>query len=232
MPIMKTFKRNELDQLAQRYRTHLINGLSGFKSANLIGSQDADGQLNLAIVSSVVHLGANPPLIGLVMRPNSVPRHTFSNICETGLFTVNQVSAEFWQAAHQTSARYAQEQSEFDLVGLSPEYLADFDAPFVAESQLKYGVKLIDIKPIEANNTEFIIGEIQQIHVAEHALRADGYLDIEAIETVAISGLDSYHVTQRLSRLSYAKPDKPVSDLTLDGQQTTPFEGQFAVVEN
>ncbi|WP_448556376.1 flavin reductase family protein [Thalassotalea montiporae] len=229
---MKTFERDDLNNLEHRYRARLINSLSGFKSANLIGSQDADGQLNLAIVSSVVHLGANPPLIGLIMRPNSVPRHTFSNITETGLFTVNQVSAEFWQAAHQTSARYAQEQSEFDLVGLSAEFLADFDAPFVGESQLKYGVKLIDIKPIEANNTEFIIGEIQQIHVAENALRADGYLDIETIETVAISGLDSYHVTQRLSRLSYAKPDKPVSNLTLDGKQSTSFDGQFAIVEN
>ena len=229
---MKTFERNELDNLEHRYRTRLINSLSGFKSANLIGSQDMDGQLNLAIVSSIVHLGANPPLIGLVMRPNSVPRHTFSNITETGLFTINQVSAEFWQAAHQTSARYAQEQSEFDVVGLTPEFLSDFDAPFVAESQLKYGVKLVEVKPIEANNTEFVIGEIMQIHVSENAVRADGYLDIESIETVAISGLDSYHVTNRLSRLSYAKPDKPVSSLTLDGKQAAPFENQFAVVQN
>ncbi|REL25144.1 flavin oxidoreductase [Thalassotalea euphylliae] len=229
---MKTFERDELDNLEHRYRTRLINSLSGFKSANLIGSQDVDGQLNLAIVSSVVHLGANPPLIGLVMRPNSVPRHTFANITETGLFTINQVSAEFWQAAHQTSARYAQEQSEFDVVGLTPEFLNDFDAPFVAESQLKYGVKLIEVKPIEVNNTEFVIGEIMQIHVGESAVRADGYVDIESIETVAISGLDSYHVTNRLSRLSYAKPDKPVSSLTLDGQQAAPFENQFAVVQN
>ncbi|MFD2167404.1 flavin reductase family protein [Thalassotalea euphylliae] len=229
---MKTFNRSTLNTLEARYRTRLINSLSGFKSANLIGTQDADGQLNLAIVSSVVHLGANPPLIGMIMRPNSVPRHTFSNIIDTGLFTINQISTEFWQAAHQTSARYEQEQSEFDVVGLTPEFLENFDAPFVAESQLKYGVKLLEVKHIEANNTEFIIGEVCQIHVADSAVRNDGYIDIESLETVAVSGLDSYHVTNRLSRLSYAKPDRPVASLTVDGEKTAPNADYFAVVRN
>jgi len=34
----------------------------------------------------------------------------------------------------------------------------------------------------------------------------DGFVDIEKAETVAISGLDSYHETKRIARLSYAKP--------------------------
>ena len=34
----------------------------------------------------------------------------------------------------------------------------------------------------------------------------DGYVDIERAGTIAISGLDSYHETKRIARLSYAKP--------------------------
>lgn len=230
--MIKTFTREALDSLEPRYRTRIINSLSGFKSANLIGTASPDGEENLAIVSSVVHLGANPPLVGLVMRPNVVPRHTFNNIVETGFFTINQVSADFWQAAHQTSARYTKDENEFDLVNLTAEYLDDFVAPFVSESQLKYAVKLVDIKPIEANNTEFIIGEVCQIHALESAVREDGYIDIEALDTVAVSGLDSYHVTNRLSRLSYAKPDKPVRELTVDGEPLAVFENHFAVIRN
>ena len=217
--MMKTFTRQHINDLEQRYRARLINCLSGFKSANLLGTQDSDGNLNLAIVSSVVHLGANPPLVGLIMRPNTVVRHSFENMVETGVFTINQVSSEFWQAAHQTSARYPKSQSEFDAVGLTPEYIDDFGAPYVAESQLKYGVSLREIKHIDANNTEFVIAEIAQIHVYKTAISEDGYLDVESLGTVAVSGLDSYHVTQRLSRLSYAKPDQPADHLDVSGER-------------
>ncbi|MCJ8275234.1 MAG: flavin reductase family protein, partial [Bdellovibrionales bacterium] len=49
----------------------LVNSLSGFKSANLVGTQSKDGQTNLAMFSSFFHLGANPPLMGFVLRPHS-----------------------------------------------------------------------------------------------------------------------------------------------------------------
>ncbi len=45
----------------------------------------------------------------------------------------------------------------------------------------------------------------------------DGYLDLERIDLVTISGLDSYHVTQRLDRLSYAKPDESLVSLNRRG---------------
>ena len=34
----------------------------------------------------------------------------------------------------------------------------------------------------------------------------DGYVDIEKAGTIAISGLDNYHDTKSIARLSYAKP--------------------------
>jgi len=68
------FSKDEIDNLEQRERVLFINSLSGFKSANLVGTANTQKQSNLAIVSSVVHLGANPPLLSMVMRPRSVPR--------------------------------------------------------------------------------------------------------------------------------------------------------------
>jgi hypothetical protein len=41
----------------------------------------------------------------------------------------------------------------------------------------------------------------------------DGYVDIEKAETITISGLDNYHETKRIARLSYAKPDIKLNDL-------------------
>ncbi|MGO3346471.1 MAG: hypothetical protein ACTIM4_14665 [Marinomonas sp.] len=56
------FDLQSLSEMTSRYRTQLINSLSGFKSANLIGTCNAQGQTNLAIFSSVFHLGASPAL--------------------------------------------------------------------------------------------------------------------------------------------------------------------------
>jgi len=200
-----------------RYRAKFINSLSGFKSANLIGTQDHNGHSNLAIFSSVVHLGASPALVGFIMRPDNGSRHTLDNIMSTKQYTINQVSAEFYTAAHQSSARYEKTQNEFTSLGLSEHYLGDIKAPFVKESRLKYAVKLKEIMPISLNNTQFIIGEITQVICDEIAIKHDGYIDIEALETVTVSGLDSYHTSTRLTRLSYAKPDVLPTKISING---------------
>ncbi|GGB68534.1 flavin reductase family protein [Shewanella inventionis] len=199
------FTKERIDALDTRTRAHFINSLSGFKNANLIGTQDAQGQTNLSIVSSVFHLGANPPLVGMIIRPHSVPRHTFENILQTGFYTINQVNQFIFSQAHQTSARYDRDESEFDATGLTVEYLTGFYAPFVKQSRLKYSVKLVEQQHLAVNGTELVIGEIIDVYVDDNAVEDDGFIDLHAIDTVAISGLDSYHTTNKLARLPYAK---------------------------
>jgi flavin reductase (DIM6/NTAB) family NADH-FMN oxidoreductase RutF len=216
-----TLSKNDLQAMEQRERTRLVNSLSGFKSANLIGSCDSQGVANLAVISSVVHLGSHPPLFGFIVRPCKRRRHTLDNILETKQFTINSISADFFKKAHQTSARYPKEVSEFESVGLTPYYDDDFSAPFVLESALKIGLELKEHIQIESNHTQMLIGEVVTLHAPKNAFMPDGYLDLEALDTVTISGLDSYHVTQRLRRLSYAKPDEPLFPLTREGDPTS-----------
>lgn len=216
----RKFTSEQLAQMESRYRARFINSLSGFKSANLVGTIDEQGQANLAIVSSVIHIGSNPPLLGFINRPNSVERHTLENILQTGVFTLNSVAADFASLAHQTSARYSKDQSEFDAVGLTPQFDTGFEAPFVLESSLKMALTFKERHTIMANNTEMVIGQVEQVHLPLDALKPDGYIDVEAMDLVTLSGLDSYHTTQRLFRLAYAKPDKPLSPLTVDGQES------------
>ncbi|MBC7003011.1 flavin reductase [Photobacterium sp. BZF1] len=202
------FCKADFKDMDDRYRANLINSLSGFKSANLVGTQDGAGNTNLAIVSSVFHLGANPALIGMIMRPHSVRRDTLENILAAGEYTINHVNHEIWQKAHQTSARYPENVSEFTEVGLTPQWRDGINAPFVAESRLKYALALRSCQTLEINGVEMVVGEITHLEFEESAATETGYLDIESLGSVAISGLDSYHVTQRLGRLSYAKPGR------------------------
>jgi flavin reductase (DIM6/NTAB) family NADH-FMN oxidoreductase RutF len=215
---MKYINQDELSNMATRYRTQVVNSLSGFKSANLIGTSNKEGIHNLAIFSSVVHLGSSPALVGFITRPNTVVRHTLENIQQTEQFTINQVNDKFWREAHQTSARYEADECEFKQTGLTPQIIEGVNAPFVKESLLKYSLKLKDIMPIQLNDTLLVIGEITNILCDENAIKSDGYIDIESLNTVMISGLDSYHTSNRLSRLSYAKPRILQTIISLDGE--------------
>ena len=91
---MDFFSSENLDSLNKIYRINLVNSITGYKSANLIGSISNKGAENLAIFSSITHLGSNPALLSLFVRPNVVPRNTYKNIKEKKVFTVNHISKE------------------------------------------------------------------------------------------------------------------------------------------
>ena len=195
--------------MEKRARAAFVNSLSGFKSANLIGTRDEQGVTNLAIMSSLTHLGSHPPLFSLVIRPGGDERHTLKNILATGFFTVNHVTAEIIEQAHQTAARYAAGESEFDATGLNPVWQEGFLAPMVQEANVRLGLKLRQHMRLEVNETHLVIGEVVLACVPEIACRADSSLDLGAAGSVALSGLDTYHTGGEEKRMAYAKPGLP-----------------------
>lgn len=187
-------------------RANLINSLSGFKSTHLIGTVGLDGVLNLGLFHNIVHLGADPALIGYVNRPREAAPHTLANIEATGQYTMNAISAPWVQAAHQCSAKYPVEVSEFEATGLTPLFRDGLKAPFVAESSIQYGMELVEIIPITYNNTFFVIGKITGIWVQASLVGEDGFIDLSEGEIVTTAGIDAYYTTTLLQRFPYAKP--------------------------
>lgn len=198
-------KQNILD-FEKLYRSAFVNSITGFKSASLIGTVSKQGDTNLAIFNSVIHVGANPPALGFLMRPVSVERQTYDNIKETGYFTLNHINKDIFKKAHQTSARYEKEISEFDACGLTPDFTKTIKTPYVKESKIKIGLKFVEEKEVKFNKTILIVGEIIEIILPDDVTAKDGFVDIERASSIAISGLDSYHETKRIARLSYSKP--------------------------
>lgn len=188
------------------YRKNIINSVSGFKSANLLGTVDEASNENLALFSSVHHIGAHPPLLGFNLRPTSVARHTYQNLITTGFFTINAVSRDMFRQAHHTSARYPRHESEFQAAGLTPAYLCEFPAPFVKESPLQIGLRFEESHQIRANQTHLIVGRVECLRLPNQVVSPQGKIDLEALQLVTISGLDTYHVTSKLDQLPYAKP--------------------------
>lgn len=207
------FNSESIMSLNKNKRVQFINSLGGFKSVSLIGTSDLDGNENLAIFSSIFHIGANPPLIGLIFRPSPPERNTYNNIINTGFYTINHINESIYRQAHQTSARYDQTESEFEITNLKPEYKDNFFAPYVAESNIQLGIEFKEKITIPINNTTMIIGEITQIYIPENCLSEDGFVDIEKANSITCSGLDSYHKTVQLDRLSYAKPYQEITSI-------------------
>lgn len=205
---MRHFSRNDLDALDRRFRANLINCATGYKPANLVGTVSTDGESNLAIFNSAVHIGANPPLIGLVFRPlGDVDRHTYDNIKSTGVYTLNHVPSEMTRNAHVTSAKFPREVSEFAACGFTEQHVEGFGAPFVAESGVKLGLRFVEEIEIKLNGTILLIGQVEHLLVAESALKDNGNIDLVAAGSACITGLDTYHSVFEGVTYPYAKPN-------------------------
>ena len=175
-------------------RTHLINAITGIKPGNLIGTVSSDGIENLAIFSSVVHIGSHPPLIGFIVRPQGrAPRDTYKNIRQTGYFTINQIPSQMIDQAHNTSVRFKPEINEFSQCGFEAEYLQDFTAPYVAESSIRIGLSLQNLITIPDNNAKMIIGHVEALHIDLKELPQNGQLNLEQLDAIGISGLNNYY---------------------------------------
>ncbi len=199
-------RKKEIEQLEQRYRTAFINSLAGFRQAVLVGTKSIDGNNNLAIFNSLIHLGANPALFGLINRPDSVQRDTLQNILDTKEYTLNFVNAEAYKKAHQTSARYEKGVSEFEKVGLTPQYQEACSAPFVGEAVVKIAMKLEEIIPIKINGTILIVGSIMEVNLSDELVGDDGFVNLSAADVLISQGLDAYYTSNPIGRLPYAKP--------------------------
>ena len=209
---MISYTTSDIESWERLYRTNFINCLTGFKSVSLIGSVNELGQTNLAIFSSIMHIGSNPPLVGYISRPPKTILHTLSNIKATGVYTINHIHPAFLKQAHQTSARYEAGISEFDEVGLTPEFHENISAPFVKESCIKYALSLQEIIPIALNDTFLVIGKVMSIQIEQDIVSADGFLHLDKVYSVCGNGIDGYYQTHLLDRFQHSKPDIPTQN--------------------
>lgn len=203
---MRHFSIEEIQTWERFYRANFINCLTGFKPVSLIGSISKSGVPNLSVVSSIVHLGADPALIGYINRPIAAAPDTITNIKETNCYTINHIQEQFLTKAHQCSAKYLPDVNEFEKVGLNASYEVGIIAPFVKEALVKYEMELVEIIPIQYNQTFFVIGQLKSVFLEESILSDDGFLDLSAAGSIVSLGLDGYAKATMITRLPYAKP--------------------------
>lgn len=203
---MTYITNEELENLHHIYRINLINSSSGYKSANLIGTKSSNGIENVAVFSSVTHIGSNPPLLGFFCRPTTVFRNTYENIKSTDYYTINHIYLPILEDAHHTSAKYDSQISEFDKTNLISEYKNEFKAPFVKGAPIQLAMEYVEEYNIKANDTILVIGKIIGLHVNDDLLEDDGFINLSKAQVATINGLDGYAIPGLNKRFDYQRP--------------------------
>ncbi|MEO0340953.1 MAG: flavin reductase [Bacteroidota bacterium] len=202
----KIWPAEEFVSKERYYRRDFFNTLPGVKNLQLIGTQGENGIANLGLFNSLVHIGANPPMLGFIMRPLTVPRQTYENIKANRYYTFNQVHRGILDAAHQASAKYTKEQSEFEAVGLYPQYTNLVKAPYVAEAKVKIGMEYLEEYEIKANGTILVIGKVIEVILPEEVISETGHIDTAVLDGVGVAGLDAYYGLEYLGKKAYPRP--------------------------
>lgn len=209
---MQHFSESDIQNLHHIYKINLINSCSGYKSANLIGSISKDGKENVAVFSSVTHIGSSPALLGFFLRPTTVIRNTYENLKETGVYTINHIHKGITHDAHHTSAKYDTDISEFDVTLLESEYKPNILAPFVKDAPIQLAMEFVEEYPIKANNTILVIGKITGLYIKENLIEKDGFINLSKAGVATINGLDGYAVPDRNVRYGYQRPKALTQD--------------------
>ena len=203
---MHHFNKIDIDKMSKIFRLNLINSITGYKSANLIGTKTDDKINNVAVFSSVTHLGSDPPLIGFITRPENGNRNTYNNILKNKLFTINHILKNQIISAHQSSAKYPKNISEFDKTDLKSEFKNNFDAPFVKDSPVQIGCSFVNKYFIKENKTTLMIGQVEMLFINKKLLVEDGFVQLDREDIITVNGLDGYALPKLIKRIPYARP--------------------------
>lgn len=202
------FNKTEILNLDRFYRANLINSIVGIKQASLIGTVSDKSISNLALFSSVVHLGSNPQLVAMFSRPNTdTPKQTLKNIIDSNAYTINHVNSKILHRSHATSKKFSPSESEFTQCNLEECYIEDFQAPFVKECNIGVGVSYKRHFTIDENGVVMIIGEIDKIIVDEQFISETGEVLLSSLDSIGVAGNNSYYSLKTLSSLEYVSSD-------------------------
>jgi flavin reductase (DIM6/NTAB) family NADH-FMN oxidoreductase RutF len=213
---MKKITSSQLKELHKVPRLNLVNSCTGYKSCNLIATKSKSGLSNVAIFSSITHLGSDPAMLGFIVRPATVPRNTYQNIKDLKYFTVNHITENMIAAAHHTSANYEDGISEFDKTDFEEEYHDGINTPFVKNSPVQLLCKYLNEYEIKENNTIHLIASIEAIFYKESLEGKEMWLQLDKEKIVTVNGLDGYCVPTLKDRFKYARVDQPTESFLKD----------------
>lgn len=195
------YSAEKLMQEDRSWRINFINSLIGPKNLHVLLTRSSHGVLNAAIFNSGLPIGSSPPYVSFLLRPTSVPRHTYENLRHFPYATLNAVSRSFFTKAHATHARLPPHESEAERFGLALRTQPDEPLPYLAESPLTARLRWVEEHLLTVNQARLLVFAVEKVEVAIEP-DPDGFLRLDMLGLVAGSGCDGYWELNFLRRLS------------------------------
>ena len=194
---MANFKviKTETQSMVENYRL-MIASISPRPIA-FVGTQNINGEDNLAPFSFFNGFGANPPIVGFspaLSGRTGKPKDTLLNIKETKEFAISMVSYDMGNQMSLSSCEYPPNVDEFEKSGFSKNKSISIAPYGVSESPVIFECKLVDIidlggKPASGN---LILGEIVVFHVKENLINDDATINEKAMDLIGRMGYANY----------------------------------------
>jgi flavin reductase (DIM6/NTAB) family NADH-FMN oxidoreductase RutF len=177
---------------------------SPFKSCTVprpigwISTINTAGQANLAPYSQWQNLSFDPPMVMFAANPYSDGRrkHSVVNAEQTGWFVWNMATYALREAVNISAAEWPEGVDEFEKAGMTKAPCIDAPGPRVAESPAHFECRYLSTTRLAGNSNhgwvDVVFGQVMRIHVKDEVIRADGKLDIPAIQPLARMGYYDY----------------------------------------
>jgi flavin reductase (DIM6/NTAB) family NADH-FMN oxidoreductase RutF len=178
--------------------------MQGVRAAVLIGSYSNSGVANLGMFFSLQHLGADPPMMSLLFRPESAQGQTLGYLRTQKWISANYVLSTEIDRAHRCSAAFEAERSEFEATGLSVHLESGIPAPFVAEAPIRIALEL-ESEMLLPNQCVLAILHLRKLWIESEALDAPS--DLPRFDSLLhVNGLDAYYRVEFDQIKPYERP--------------------------
>lgn len=208
---MKTYLKEDFQGFDDVFRRNFFNTLSGPKPCWLMGTRHENGRPNFGLFSNVIHVGAQPPAIGILFRPLTVARHSWDNLHREEQCALSLVHRAILGGAHQLSAPWDMDTDEAKVSGLAMENWKQ--SAVIKDSPVQLLCKPVETLTLQWNQTQLQVLAIEEVRIQEGLVAADGLVDMVAADAIACLGLDAYLQVMPAARFRYAKTDRPLSPL-------------------
>lgn len=199
-------------KIAQPDLHSYLLGVIGPRPIAWASTIDSEGRVNLAPYSFFNVFSSNPPV--LILSPalprHKEPKHTLTNVEETGELVINIVSFSVVEQMSLSSTAYPKGVNEFVKAGLTEEPSAKVKPPRVKESIAAFECKLKEVIKLgdTAGAGNLILCEVVYGHLSDAILDSDGRPDPFKADLVGRMGGDWYCRAHANALFKVPKPNR------------------------
>lgn len=174
-----------------------------------VTSKFASGKINLAPFSAFNFVSHEPPMIMFcVARENGEMKDTALNVLREKEFVVNIANQDLLQVLHDSSARYLDDESEAEILGLETIPSSVISTPRLAAAPAALECVLEFTQEFGDAGMRMFVGAVKRYHIRDDLIH-DGKVDTMALNPIARLGGPNYATLGEIITVASAKRKAP-----------------------